>query len=151
MNLEGDTITARLQALAPEGIRDMIPPPCILDMQGELVEYVENVSLSVRFPVLSRYRNPLGNMQGGFIVAALDNTLGPLSFLVAPPSATSALNTQYLRPVGAQETLLICTARVLERTRNTLYLTAEARLADGKLVAICQSTNQILPSPAAKD
>jgi acyl-coenzyme A thioesterase PaaI-like protein len=65
--------------------------------------------------------------------------------LIAPPSVTSALNTQYLRPVTAETAFIICTARLTERTRATLYLTGEARNPEGKLVAICQAVCQILP------
>lgn len=138
-------INALLQSKFPAGLGLMIPPPCLLDMQGEFVEYVEGRSLSVRFPVLPRYRNPIGHMQGGFIVAALDNTLGPFSYLVAPPNATTSLNTQYLRPVTGEHAYITCTARLLERTRNQLFLSGEARDADGKVLVLCQATCQILP------
>ena len=110
------------------------------------MEYEEGQSLSVRFPVLPRYANPFGHMQGGYIVAALDNTLGPFSYLIAPPSVTSALNTQYLRPVTAATAFITCTARLTERTRATLYLSGEARNPDGKIVALCQAVCQILPN-----
>lgn len=142
--LTGKTISERLQSMVPEGMRLQIPPPCLIDMQGEPLEYEENVSLTVRFPVLPRYANPLGHMQGGYIVAALDNTLGPFSYLIAPPSVTSSLNTQYLRPVTAETSFITCVARLTERTRGTLYLTGEARNPEGKVVALCQAVCQIL-------
>ncbi|WP_368565747.1 PaaI family thioesterase [Pseudoxanthomonas sp. UTMC 1351] len=138
-------INALLRASLPADSRLQIPPPCLVDMQGEFVEYEQGVLLTVRFPVLPRYQNPLGHMQGGFIVAALDNTLGPFSYLIAPPSATTALNTQYLRPVTAAETAIVCTARLVERTRSQLHLTGEARGSDGKVVALCQAACHILP------
>ena len=144
--LSGDAINDRLQSMLPADSGLHIPPACLVDMQGEPLEYQEGVSLSVRFPVLPRYANPLGHMQGGYIVAALDNTLGPFSYLIAPPSVTSALNTQYLRPVTAGTAFIICIARLTERTRGTLYLSGEARGPDGKIVAMCQAVCQILPA-----
>lgn len=144
--LSGDAINDRLQSMLPADSGLQIPPACLVDMQGEPLEYREGVSLSVRFPVLPRYANPLGHMQGGYIVAALDNTLGPFSYLIAPPSVTSALNTQYLRPVTAGTAFIICVARLTERTRGTLYLSGEARGPDGKIVALCQAVCQILPT-----
>ncbi len=138
-------INALLRSKLPPGAPLQIPPPCLLDMQGEFVEYIEGQSLSVRFPVLARYQNPMGHMQGGFIVAALDNTLGPFSYLIAPPSATTALNTQYLRPVTASESAIICTARLIERTRSQLHLSGQALGSDGKVLALCQAVCQILP------
>lgn len=138
-------INALLRSRLPAGAALQIPPPCLLDMQGEVVEYVEGQSLSVRFPVLPRYRNPMGHMQGGFIVAALDNSLGPFSYLIAPPSATISLNTQYPRPVTTDESAITCIARLVERTRNQLHLAGEARGSDGKVLALCQAVCQILP------
>ena len=146
--LSGNAINEYLQSKAPRESGLQIPPACLLDMQGEPLEYEEGVSLSVRFPVLARYANPLGHMQGGYIVAALDNTLGPFSYLIAPPSVTSALNTQYLRPIPGGVPFIVCTARLTERTRGTLYLAGEARNPDGKIVAICQATCQILTGKA---
>jgi len=146
--LSGNAINDRLQSLLPPGVGLQVPPACMLDMHGEPLEYEEGVRLSVRFPVLSRYANPMGHMQGGYIVAALDNTLGPFSYLIAPPSVTGTLNAQYLRPVAADTAFIICTARLLERTRGTLYLLGEARNPEGKIVALCQATCQILAAKA---
>ncbi|MEL1264159.1 PaaI family thioesterase [Pseudoxanthomonas putridarboris] len=146
MSDDATDINALLRSRLPAGVPLQIPPPCLLDMQGEFVEYVENVSLTVRFPVLPRYQNPIGHMQGGFIVAALDNTLGPFSYLIAPPNATTSLNTQYLRPVTPELTHITCHARLLERTRNQLYLAGEVRDDQGRVLAMCQAVCQILPS-----
>ena len=140
-------IDEMLRGLLPKGVSLQIPPPCLTDMQGEFVEYVEGLSLSARFPVLPRYQNPMGHMQSGFIVAALDNTLGPFSYLIAPPSATASLNTQYLRPVVAGMPHIYCKAWLVERTRNQLHLAADVRDPDGRVLALCQSTCQILPAP----
>ncbi|WP_202840774.1 PaaI family thioesterase [Luteimonas saliphila] len=140
-------LSALIRDRLPPALRGLVPPPCLLEMQGECVGYEEGRRLCMRFPVLPRYRNPLGNMQGGFIVAALDNTIGPFSFLIAPPSATASLNTQYLRPVTPDDTSITCAAWLVERTRNTLHIHAEARNDAGRLVVLCQSVNQILPPP----
>lgn len=141
-------INALLRARLPDGAPLQIPPPCLLDMQGEPVEYVEGQSLAMRFPVLPRYRNPIGYMQGGFIVAALDNTLGPFSYLIAPPSVTTSLNTQYLRPVTPDLPHITCHARLMERTRHHLFLAGEVRDEAGSVLAMCQAVCQILPQKA---
>jgi len=142
-------LDALLRARLPAGASLQIPPPCLLDMQGEPVEYVEGQSLSMRFPVLARYRNPIGHMQGGYIVAALDNTLGPFSYLIAPPSVTTSLDTQYLRPVTADLPHITCHARLVERTRHHLFLAGEVRDDAGRVLALCQAVCQILPQQAA--
>ena len=86
----GNAINDLLQSMASGGSELRIPPACLLDMQGEPLEYGEGVSLSVRFPVLARNANPLRHMQGGYLMATLDNPLVPFSYLIAPPSVASA-------------------------------------------------------------
>ncbi len=149
MTITGDAINDLIRANAPAAMHALLPPPCLLDMEGEFLEYEDGARMSLRFPVLPRYRNPMGNMQGGFIVAALDNTLGPFSYLIAPPSVTATLNTQYLRPVTPETTHIVCEARLVARTRNVLHLAAEARSEDGKVFVLCQATQQILPPRSA--
>jgi len=144
MPFDADELAALLKARLPAQMPLEIPPPCMLDMQAVPVEYEEGQYLSIRFPVLPRYRNPMGFMQGGFIVAALDNTLGPFSYLIAPPSVTAQLNVSYLRPVSPIETAITCTARLTARTGKTLYLAGEAVGSDGKTVALCQSVCQLV-------
>ncbi|MGH8030468.1 MAG: PaaI family thioesterase [Arenimonas sp.] len=113
-------------------------------MQAEPVEYVDGERLVMRFPVLERYQNPFGYMQGGFVLAALDNTLGPFSFLIAPPSVTQQVTINQVRPVTPDQGHITCVATVLERTRRTLYLTGRALGDDGRLFAIAQATCQIV-------
>ncbi len=138
-------INALLRTRLPADVPLQIPPPCLLDMQGEVIAYDEDRALSLRFPVLARYQNPMGHMQGGFIVAALDNTLGPFSYLIAPPSVTIALNTQYLRPVTPTMASITCKAWLVERTRSQLHLAGEVRDPDDRVLALCQASCQILP------
>ena len=79
-------------------------------------------------------------MQNGYIVAAGDNTLGPLSWLAAPPSVTSQLNTSYIRPVTPDNAYIVVAGRVTELTRRLLFLEAKVTNAADKLVAISQAT-----------
>jgi uncharacterized protein (TIGR00369 family) len=136
-------LTELLKQRLPGGLQ--LPPPCLTTMQAEPLEYEEGQWLSMRFPVLPAYQNPLGYMQGGFIVAALDNTLGPFSYLIAPPSVTGHLAIEYLRPVTPGTAYIDCIARLVQRTSRSLYLSAEVRNPEGKVMALCQSTCQILP------
>ncbi|MDR6993089.1 hypothetical protein [Luteimonas sp. 3794] len=89
------------------------------------------------------------DMQGRFIVAALDNTLGPFSCLIAPPSVTATLNTQSPRPVASDTPHIICEARLVARTRNVLHLAAEERSEEGNVFGLCQATQQMLPPRSA--
>ena len=126
----------------PPGLQ--IPPPCLTGMGAEAIDYRDGERLRVRFPVRPEYANPMGMMQGGFIVAALDNTLGPFSYLIAPPSVTTRLSVDYLRPVPPAMPYIDCEARLVQRTTRNIYLSAEARGPDGKVLVLCQSTCQIV-------
>jgi uncharacterized protein (TIGR00369 family) len=112
-----------------------IPPKCFVDMEAEVIAQGEN-RLRVRFPVRPRYQNPMGYMQGGYIVAAIDNTIGPLSFLVAPPNVTTQLHTSYVRPVPPTETYIEVEASLMEKTKRQLFFSATVYNSEGKIVAL---------------
>jgi acyl-coenzyme A thioesterase PaaI-like protein len=52
--------------------------------------------------LLEKYRNPFGTMQGGMIATAVDNTIGPLRDVVAPPNVTRTLEMRYSHPVNSE-------------------------------------------------
>jgi uncharacterized protein (TIGR00369 family) len=113
----------------------VFPPPCVVTMNGKFTDYESRSSLTVTFPVTENMLNPVGAMQGGFITAALDNVMGPLSYLaMRNPASTLDIHTQYVRAVVVGDTLTV-TARVVSMGPATLVMTAEARNARGKLVA----------------
>ena len=137
-------ILDQLSQQAPQSPGLKIPPPIALFMEVEFVSYEEGESMTNRFPVKEMYQNPAGHMQGGMIAAAIDNTLGPLSFLLAPYSTTTHLNLTYIRPVTPEMTHILVTARLVERTRSQLHLSATVTSADGKTIAIAQATQKII-------
>ena len=113
----------------------VFPPPCFVTMNGEFAAYESRSSLTVNFPVTDGMLNPVGAMQGGFITAAIDNVMGPLSYLaMRSPASTLDIHTQYIRAVPAGEVLTV-TARVLSMGPATMVMSAEVRNARGKLVA----------------
>lgn len=83
--------------------------------------------LTTQFPVLESYLNPYGTMQGGMVAAAVDNTLGPLSVLVAPPNVTRKLEMTYSRPATLDMGYILVTARLLERQERLLSFRADVR------------------------
>ena len=139
-----EQVLRQLRAYAEEHPDLEIPPKVFPDMEAEILAYQEGESLRIRFPVKERYHNPMGMMQGGMIVAAMDNTMGPLSFLVAPPSVTVQLNTTYLRPITAEEAYIEVEARVVEQAGRQLLLTADVYNTAGRRMAMGQATCTIL-------
>jgi len=108
-----------------------IPPHVFRDMEGVFVDFNKSEnSLICRFPVLKKQLNPFGNMQGGVISAAIDNTIGPLSMLVAEPNVTRHMEVKYLKPVTPELETVIVTARLVERKKRLLFF--EATLSDSK-------------------
>lgn len=113
------------------------PPEVFLDMEAEIVSFDEKeASIEVRFPVLKRYRNPMGVMQGGMVAAAMDNTYGPLTVLLGTTSVTTHLATTFVRPVGRHETHITVAARVTARSRRQIHMAAEVRDSRGAVAVI---------------
>ena len=130
-------LMASLADRVPESSGIKIPPNVFLEMEGEMTGYEAGKSLTVTFPVKEKYQNPFGFMQGGMIVAAVDNTIGPLSMLEAPPSVTTQLNTTYIRPIGPDQTHISITAVIVEKTKRHLHMQADVRNGEGKLCVTC--------------
>jgi acyl-coenzyme A thioesterase PaaI-like protein len=114
-------------------------------MQGEILEFDEQAStLSTRFPVLETQLNPYHMLQGGFIAAAVDNTLGPLSMLVAPPNVTRKLELTYSRPAGLDTGWITVRARLEARSDRLLELSADVLDPQGKRLARAKATHWII-------
>ncbi len=125
------------------------PPPVFTAMEGEFVALdMAAGSLTVQFPVRKRYLNPYHAMQGGMVAAAIDNALGPLSVLVAPPNVTRKLELTYSRPVTLDMGCIRVQARLIKRDEPCLYFRAEVRSGDGQRVARAKATHWIIPEPA---
>ncbi len=123
--------------LMPADTSMELPPKVFLDMEGEFIEFVENIKLVARFPNKERYMNPFGFMQGGILVAAMDNTISPLSYISAPPSITKEINTTFKRPVKQTDHFIEVVATVIEKTVSYISLQAEVFNSKGKLAAKC--------------
>lgn len=122
-----------------------IPPRCFEEMNAELQRYdPETQTLRVRTPVARRYENPIGTMQGGFLCAALDNVFGPLSYLVAPPSATTQMNVTFLRPITREHEHVTVEARPEGRAGKNVQLSGKVLTPDGTTAATCTATYRIL-------
>jgi acyl-coenzyme A thioesterase PaaI-like protein len=125
------------------------PPPVFVAMQGEFLELdLDEGLLVARFPVLESYLNPYGSMQGGMVAAAVDNTLGPLSVLVAPPNVTRRLEMTYSRPATPDVQYLVVSARLLERKGRWLFFKADARTPSGLRLARARAAHWILDDNA---
>lgn len=122
-----------------------IPPPVFTAMRGQFLAFdLDEGWLTARFPVLETYLNPYGTMQGGMIAGAIDNTIGPLSMLVAPPNITRRLEVTYSRAVTPHVGTIVVTSSFLERNERWLHFRADARSEDGARVARAKATHWIV-------
>lgn len=121
-----------------------LPPKCFFDMEAAFLRYISRKAILVRFPVLEKQLNPIGVMQGGYLAAAFDNTLGPLSYLAAQkPAVTLDMSQTYLRGAKLGD-IIHCEAEVVTRGARTLYMTANAYDSRKKLIATAQTQILIL-------
>jgi acyl-coenzyme A thioesterase PaaI-like protein len=113
-------------------------------MQGEFVQFdLDAGSLTAQFPVLESYLNPYGTVQGGMVAAAVDNTLGPLSLLHAPPNVTRRLEITYSQPITLDMGHITVSARLLERQDRWLFFRATVRSPEGRRLARAKATHWI--------
>jgi acyl-coenzyme A thioesterase PaaI-like protein len=114
-------------------------------MEGEFLEFdLDAGVLTAQFPVRESYLNPYGTMQGGMVAAAVDNTLGPLSMLVAPPNVTRRLEMTYSRPVKLDMEAILVEARLIERQDRWLFFRAEVRSRQGLRLVRSKATHWII-------
>jgi len=121
------------------------PPPAFVSMGGEFVALdLEAGVLVARFPILPRQLNPYGMMQGGIVAAAVDNTLGPLSLLLAPPNVTRRLEMTYSHPVRPDMGHVLVEARCVGREGRRLTFRADVRSPDGQRLARAKAVHWVI-------
>jgi uncharacterized protein (TIGR00369 family) len=87
----------------------------------------------------------MGNVQGGFICAMLDDTLGPALVATLPKdhfAPTIELKVNFMRP--AKPGVLIGTGRVVSRGGTIAFLAGELTSEQGELLATATATARIV-------
>jgi acyl-coenzyme A thioesterase PaaI-like protein len=123
----------------------LIPPPVFELMQGEFLTIdLDSGQIKTRFPVLAEYQNPYRIMQGGIVAAAVDNTIGPLSFLVAPFNVTRRLEMKFSRQITNDIEFIIVEAGLQSREGRKLTFNAAVRDQSGTLLARGRASHWIV-------
>jgi uncharacterized protein (TIGR00369 family) len=97
------------------------------------------------FEATDDFRNPAGNVQGGFLTAMLDDTMGPAlaATLDAGLFATTLeLKVSFLRP--AKPGRLVGRGRVVHSGSTIAFLAGELLDETGQVVAVGSATARIL-------
>ncbi len=100
----------------------------------------EDGTIEIEYEGKEAFTNPIGVIQGGFLVAMLDDAMGQalLSTLKADEfGPTLELKTSFLAPAKVGK--LVGTGKVLSKGGRVCFLEAELR-QDGKLVAKSTAT-----------
>jgi uncharacterized protein (TIGR00369 family) len=123
-----------------EGRRE--PPPAAELLGWRLISIDPDAgAIEVAFTANEQFLNPAGQVQGGFLAAMLDDTLGPA--LVATLgegewAPTLELNVQFLSAAAPGE--LRGAGRVVRRGRDVAFLSGELRTVAGELIATATAT-----------
>ena len=81
-----------------------LPIPNIYkELEGEFIHFdLDKEELICKYPVLSKFFNPMDVVLGGILDSYMDCTMGPLSFLLGELVVTKTFTAKYIKPVNAQ-------------------------------------------------
>lgn len=122
------------------------PPPAAETLGFRLLEIDPELgTIRVEFEARPEFVNPIGAIQGGFLAAMLDDTLGPALVATLPEGSfapTLELKVNFIRP--AQVGKLIGVGRVVSRGGTIAFLAGELLTESGELVATASATARIV-------
>ena len=128
---------------AIEGRVDL--PPATSTLGFELIAVDPDAgTIEVGFLAADTFLNPVRVIQGGFLAAMLDETLGPALIATLGPdqfAPTADLHIQFLRP--AKPGRLIGRGRVVRKGRDLAFMSGELVDESGEVVAVATATATI--------
>jgi molybdopterin converting factor subunit 1 len=119
--------------------------PRYVDLLGMRPLSAEPGHVRMEFTASEQFLNPAGVVQGGFITAMLDDTMGPAA--VAQLGAgyfapTLELKVSFLRPVGPGR--LVADGRVVHMGKSIAFLEGSLADEEGNLVATATATARVV-------
>ena len=121
-------------------------PPCAELLGWELIaEYPEEGRIEIAFHPTAQMLNPRGTVQGGFVAAMLDDTMGPALVSMSGGKEVSVsidINVSFIKPVMLGR--VIGKGRVVSRGKSIAFLEAELFDEDGNLLARSTSSARIM-------
>ena len=116
---------------------------------GLEISHPDDDTCVVEFEVHDFMFNPQGSLHGGLIATVLDVSMGHLLQKSIGPGMTLEMKTQFLRP--ARVGRLRAEGRFLKKGKSINYLETRLTDAKGSLLAVANSTWQLIPQAAASD
>jgi len=132
-------------------IFDTLPMPSAARLLGWQFLSLDRARQEIEIGFLAddRFLNPAGNVQGGFIAAMLDDTLGPALFastdgrIFAP---TISLTTNFVS--AARPGRFTGRGRVVALGKTIAHLAGELYDGEGRLIATATATARAMPAQA---
>jgi molybdopterin converting factor subunit 1 len=119
--------------------------PNYVELLGMRPLLAEPGHVRMEFHATEQFLNPAGIVQGGFLTAMLDDTMGPAAIAQLGPghfTPTLELKVSFLLPAGPGR--LVCDGRVVHMGKSVAFL--EGSLADdeGNVVATATATARVV-------
>jgi uncharacterized protein (TIGR00369 family) len=133
-------------------LRDVFPKPApsSVSLGFELLELdAKAMTTRVRFDGRQDFTNPAGFIQGGYLVAMMDDAIGMLTTVKAGTSklpSTVDLHTHFLRPVRVGPIEVVARLRNIGRA----MVFAEADLFDARGKEAARATASLTLNPVSK-
>lgn len=131
---------------------DRLPaPPCAQLLGWKVLDARPDEGwIRIGFEGRPEFRNPAGFIQGGFLAAMLDDTMGPAVFAAtdgALYTATIDMSVSYLRP--ARVGPLFGEGQVVQLGKTVAFIEAQLTDGEGAVVARATSSARLVASEKA--
>lgn len=131
-----------------KSVFDRFPtPPCAATLGWRLIKAdEESGAVRIGFEASHEFCNPAGFIQGGFLTAMLDDTMGPAVLVKSRGTlftATIDLNVSFLAP--ARPGPLTGEGRIVQLGKTIAFLEAILSADDGTPVARATSSARLVP------
>ena len=126
-------------------------PPKYVELLGMRPLLTEPGHMRWEFRASEFMLNPAGLVQGGFVTAMLDETMGTAAMAqlgAGHTIPTLELKVSFLRPT--QPGRLVCDGRVIQMGKSVAFLEAKLTDDDGNLVATATATARVVRLGSAK-
>lgn len=137
--------------MPPTDHRVQVPPNCDLTLGMVCTDKSTPGRTTWVMKADERFANPVGIIQGGFLAAFADSSMGAASVTYAAAkerkvfSANAELKISFLKPAKADGRDLTCVAYVISGGNRAAFIEADVTDADGRLVAKASSTYLLTP------
>ncbi|MEL7490490.1 MAG: PaaI family thioesterase [Pseudomonadota bacterium] len=122
-------------------------PACSKTLGYEFVSVDRDAqTMEVRFTATADMVNPMGNVQGGFLMAMLDDVMGSMMVVLTDAKkgpVSVDFHTQFLRP--AKVGVFVGKGRVKHMTNSTVFTEATLYSTDGEAVASAVQSQRLFP------